>query len=187
MSIRIPAPIIQLAQRYPYCTACLALSALLLAGAIYLHSDLGEFMKLQQDRGRDGDQMLKFIAHGPQLRAAYASVHAASQRITESLIVEKNIPENFWYFYKIEQETQTKLLELQQRPAVIPDSGAAPFFKRVPYSLRIAGPYRNLLAYLRQLELGSHFARINSFALQRQDASGDKLVLQLDLELLAFP
>jgi Tfp pilus assembly protein PilO len=187
MSTRIRTELGRLAQRYPFSAACLLLSAVLAGASLFLRGDLREFEHLQQARAREGERMLSFIARGSQLRSECAIIRAAAQRITENLVVEKNIPENFWYFYKIEQDTQTKLTELQQRPAPVPDTGAPTAYKRVPYSLRITGGFRPVIAYLQKVETGSRFGRINSFVLQRQDAAGKNMLLVLDLDLLAFP
>jgi Tfp pilus assembly protein PilO len=101
--------------------------------------------------------------------------------------VEKNIPENFWYFYKIEQDTRVKLTELQQRPAALRDIDAPTTYKRVPYSLKLTGSFRSTVAYLQRLETGSHFCCINSLLLQRQDPKTSDVSLQLNLDLLGFP
>ncbi|MDD2763842.1 MAG: hypothetical protein PHE83_07725 [Opitutaceae bacterium] len=177
----------QLAPRYPFCTACLILSLLLAGAGQWLRLDLRDLETRQHARAGEGDRMFKIIARGSQLRAELATVRAASQRITENLAVEKNIPENFWYFYKIEQDTQVKLTELQQRPAPLLDTDAPATYKRVPFSLRLTGPFRTVIAYLQRVESGPRFGRINGFQLQRQDPTTDKVVLQLDLELLGFP
>ena len=187
MNNKLLAQLGQLAQRYPFCTACIVLSLLLAGASQWLRLDTGELETRQHDRAAEGDRMLKIIARGSQLRAELATVHAASQRITENLVVEKNIPENFWYFYKIEQDTQVKLTELLQRPALLQDAGAPTTYKRVPFSLKLAGPFRAVIAYLQRVESGPRFGRIDGFQLQRQDPTTDKLVLQLDVELLGFP
>ncbi|HUJ45218.1 MAG TPA: GspMb/PilO family protein [Opitutaceae bacterium] len=187
MSQRILVRLWQLALRYPFGAAGFVLSLLLAGVSIWLHFDARELEVQQLKRARDGDNMLKFIARGSQLRTELATVHAAAQRITESLVVEKNIPENFWYFYKIEQDTQVKLTELQQRPAPLQDAGTPGTYKRVPYSLKLTGPFRAVVAYLQRLESGSRFGRVNSFQLQRQDPAASNVILQLDLELLGFP
>jgi Tfp pilus assembly protein PilO len=187
MSMRIRTELGQLAQRFPFCTACILLSVVLAAASLFLRTDLREFEHLQQARTREGERMLGFIARGSQLRSETATIRAAAQRITENLVVEKNIPENFWYFYKMEQDTQTKLTELQQRPAPVSDTAAPVAYKRVPYSLRITGGFRPVMAYLQRVETGARFGRINSFVLQRQDATSSNMLLVLDLDLLAFP
>ena len=187
MNNRILAQFGQLALRYPFCAVCLLLSILLAGAGQWLRLDMRDLEARQQKRAREGDVMLKSIARGSQLRTELAAARAATQRITENLVVEKNIPENFWYFYKIEQDTQVKLIELQQRPASLQDTDTPATYKRVPYSLRLAGSYRSVIAYLQRLENGSHFGRITSFQLQRQDPTTSNVVLQINLELLGFP
>ena len=187
MSHKILVRLGQLALRYPIGAAGLVLSVVLAGVSIWLQLDSSALEIRQQSRAREGDNMLKFIARGSQLRTELTTVRAAAQRITESLVVEKNIPENFWYFYKIEQDTQVKLTELQQRPTPLQDAGTPATYKRVPFSLKLTGNFRAVIAYLQRLETGSRFGRINSFQLQRQDPTTSNVVLQLDLELLGFP
>jgi hypothetical protein len=187
MNTRMLAQLGRAASRFPFCATCVVGSLLLAGASVWLRLDLHDLETRQQDHARDGDTMLKLIARGSQLRSELATVRAASQRITESLVVEKNIPENFWYFYKIEQDTQVKLTELQQRPAALPNTGAPTTYNRVPFSLRLTGTFRATIAYLQRLETGPRFGRINSFQLLRQDPTTGNVVLQLDLDLLGFP
>jgi Tfp pilus assembly protein PilO len=187
MNRKLFAQISQLAQRYPFCATCIVLSVLLAAAGVWLQIDLNDLTALQQQRARDGDQMLISLARGSQLRSEQAVASAAAKRINENLVVEKNVPENFWYFYKIEQDTQTKLTELQQRPALIPDTGAPTTYKRVPYSVRLTGSFRSAISFLQRLETGPRFGRVDAFAIQRQDPTTSNVALQLDLQLLGQP
>lgn len=175
------------ALRYPFCTVCIVLSVVLAGANVWLRLDLIDLFNRQQDAAREGDSMLKMIARGSQMRTELAAVRAASRRITENLLTEKNIPENFWYFYKIEQDTRAKLIELQQRPALLQDSNVPSTYKRVPYALKFSGPFRAVIASLQRLESGPRLGRIDGFQLQRLSPLSDDLVLQLDFELLGFP
>ena len=178
---------IQRILRYPFCAACAFVSVWLAGSSVWLRFHLRDLAARQQDRAQQGGEMLRFIARGSPLRTELAATRAATQRITENLVVEKNIPENFWYFYKIEQDTHAKLVELQQRPAPAPDSGAPAPYKRVPYFLKLSGPFRAVVAFLQQVETGPRFGRISGFVLQRQDLATSNVILQLDLEMLGFP
>lgn len=177
----------QLVKRYPFCAICLMLSVLLADVSIWLYFDLRDLGIRQRARAADGEKMLRFLARGAQLRADLTAARAATQRITEHLIVERNVPENYGYFLKIEQDTQVKLTELQPRPAPLNDTNVPAQYKRVPYFLRISGTFPTIVNYLRKLETGSHLARINSFQVQRNDTATSNLAVTLDLELLAFP
>jgi hypothetical protein len=187
MHSRLLIRIGQWAQRYPLCVAGFVLAVLLAGASAWLQVDLRGLEARLQVRAREGQKMLKLIARGSQLRTELAAVRTASRRIDENLVVEKNIPENFWYFYKVEQDTQVKLTELQQRPAAPPEPGAPATYKRVPFSLKLAGSFRSVITFLQWVETGPRFQRVNSFLLQRQDLKSDNVVLQLDLELLGRP
>jgi len=177
----------RLAVRYPFCTVCIVLSVVLAGANIWLRIDLMDLAARQLEHAREGDNMLKMISRGSQLRTELANARAATQRIAKNLVVEKNIPENFWYFYKIEQDTQAKLIELQQRPALLQDSGAPASYKRVPYALKFSGSFRSVVAALQRLEFGPRIGRIDGFQMMRQDPTTDNVVLHLDFELLGFP
>jgi Tfp pilus assembly protein PilO len=186
MNNRLLVQLGQMALRYPFCSACLILSVLFGAASQWIRLDMQDLAAREKKRASEGDLMLKIIARGSQLRTDLTATRAATQRITENLVVEKNIPENFWYFYKIEQDTRVKLTELQQHTPVF-DPDLPSTYKRVPYSLKLTGSFRSTIAYLQRLETGSHFGRINSFLLQRQDPKASDVSLQLNLDLLGFP
>lgn len=173
--------------RHPFFVACMAVSVPLAGANLWLRFQLREHAAQQQERAQRGYEMLKSIARGSELRTQLAAARAATRRIAENLVLEKDIPENFWYFYKIEQDTHAKLLELQQRPAPPPDSGAPVIYKRVPYMLKLSGPFRAVVAFLQQVETGPRFGRISGFVLQRQDPATGHVILQLDLEMLGLP
>ncbi len=187
MISRFFASLGRLTTRYPFCTACIALSVVLVAANVWFRVALTDLAVRQQDQAREGDNMLKMIARGSQMRSELTMVRAATKRIAANLVVEKNIPENFWYFYKIEQDTQAKLVELQQRPALLQDSGAPTSYKRVPYVLKFSGSFRSVVAALQHLEFGPRIGRIDGFQMMRQDPVNDTVTLQLDFELLGVP
>lgn len=187
MNSRFFIRLAQLAPRYPLCAACIVLSVLLADAGIWLYFDLRDLGTRQRSSAAEGEKMLHFIRNGPQLRADLAAARTATQRITEHLIVERNVPENYGYFLKIEQDTKVKLNELQPRPAPLSDTNTPALYKRVPYSLRVGGAFPAIIHFLRSVETGPRLARIKGFQLQRADAASANLALTLHLDLLAFP
>jgi hypothetical protein len=178
---------IQWTKRHPFGAACTALAALLAGASVWLHYDLEELTVRQTELAREGNTMLVMIARGAQLRSELTATRAATQRITENLVVEKNIPDNFWYFYKIEQDTDARLVELQQHPALLQESGGPTSYKQVPYSLKFSGSFPAVISALQRLETGPRLGRIDALRLQRGDPASGGVVLQLDFELLGFP
>jgi hypothetical protein len=187
MISRFFASLGRLTIRYPFCTVCIVVSVALAGANVWLRMSVIDLTARQQEQAREGDNMLKMIARGSQIRAELTAARAATQRIAANLVVEKNIPENFWYFYKIEQDTQAKLVELQQRPALLQDTGAPTSYKRVPYVLKFSGPFRSVVSALEHLEFGPRIGRIDAFQMMRQDPVTDHVTLQLDFELLGVP
>lgn len=187
MNSNLLAKIGHFIRRYPFGATCIGL-ALLLAGAnVWLRLNLESLTNRQHDAAVEGDRMLTMIARGPQLRNELTMVRTATQRITENLIVQKNIPENYGYFFGVEQDAHAKLTELQQGPAIVPESGAPTTYKRVPFSLRFNGPFPSIIAALERLEYGPRLGRIDGFQMQRTGANAGDLTIQVDFELLGFP
>jgi len=187
MNRKFFAEIGRLIRRYPFGATCILLSLVLAGANIWLRLNLRDLTALQQDTAHEGARMLTMIAHGPQMRAELGTVHAATQRITENLVVEKNIPDNYGYFFRIEQDTRANITELQQRPAIVPDSGASTTYKRVPFSLQLNGSFPAIIDALQRLEFGPRLGRIDGFQMQRIDPRTGDVALQVDYELLAFP
>jgi len=104
------------------------------------------------------------------------------RRIEDNLVVEDNLAENLWYFYKLEEQTKARLPELRQLNAPPPDTGS--LYKRVPYLLKVTGTYVQVSAFLYALETGPRLANITSFGFRRREANGSMIALDLSIELL---
>jgi hypothetical protein len=75
-----------------------------------------------------------------------------TRRIEDNLVVEDNLAENLWYFYKIEEQTKAHMLELRPLNTIISDSKA--LYRRIPFSLRVTGTYEQTAAFLYAIETG---------------------------------
>jgi Tfp pilus assembly protein PilO len=171
-----------LIRRWPYCVACAGLTIALGAGAWYLHGEIGELEVVHRDRAKEGEAMLSLLVGGSTLRQELATVREATRRIDENLVVEANLAENLWYFYKLEEQTKARLPELHQLSS--PANDKSPLFRRVPYSLRISGTHEQVAAFLLALETGPRLVKITGFNFARVDPAGSALALDLSVELL---
>ncbi|HEX2862536.1 MAG TPA: hypothetical protein VHN79_12895, partial [Lacunisphaera sp.] len=92
---------------------------------------------------------------------------------------------NLDYFYQIEKSTNLKLANLSQlssQPTTEPGGYVA-----IPFSLRLSGPYPQILAYLHALETGPRLLRMKNYRFSQAGMLADELSLDLTVEMLGRP
>lgn len=137
-----------------------------------------ELEVVRQERSREGEAMLALLVGGSTQRQELAVVREAVLRIEDNLVAEANLAENLWYFYKLEEQTKVRLPELHQLNSPMTDT--SPFFRRVPYTLRVTGTFEQVSAFVLALETGPRLAKITSFTF----TGGASIVLDLSVEIL---
>lgn len=175
-------PLLALLRRYPFSAACLSLTLLFGAAAWYFSNHNDELEIVRADRAKEGEAMLTLLVGGSTQRQELAAVREAARRIEENLVIETNLAENAFYFYKFEEQTKARLPELH--PLTSPTTDASPLYRRVPYTLRVAGTYEQVASFLFALETGPRLANITAFGFSRREAGGTAITLDLSLELL---
>ena len=175
---------VALLRRYPFAAACILITIGCGAGAYFLWDYIDMEDAIRQDRAKEGEAMLELLVGGSTQRQELAALREATRRIEDNLIVEANLADNNWYFYKFEEQTKARLLELH--PQSSPTTDDTTRYKRIPYTLRVSGSYEQVASYLLALETGPRLASISSFSYSRRnkEADANTLVLEVGLELL---
>lgn len=178
------AAFLALLRRYPFAAACILLVVGCGVGAYFFWDDIEVEEAVRQDRAKEGEAMLELLVGGSTQRQELAAVREATRRIEDNLIIEANLADNNWYFYKFEEQTKARLLELH--PQSSPTTDETTLYRRIPYTLRVSGSYEQVASYLLALETGPRLANITAFGYSRRDKEADStsLVLELSLELL---
>jgi Tfp pilus assembly protein PilO len=174
--------IVALFRRWPLCVACIAVTIASGLGTWYLRGEIAGLRAVHTERSREGEAMLALLVSGSTHRAELDAVRDATHRVDENLVVETNLAENLWYFYKLEEQTKARLPELHQLNS--PSTDKSPLYRRVPYTLRITGTYTQVASFLLALETGPRLAKITGFNFARADANGTAITLDVALELL---
>jgi len=174
--------LVALLRRFPFASACILLVIASGVGAYFLWDDIDRQETARQDRAKEGEAMLELLVSGSTQRQELDAVREATRRIDDNLVIEANLADNQWYFYRIEEQTKSRILELH--PQSSPTSDVTTLFRRVPYTLKVSGTYDQVSAYLLALETGPRLANITSFAYSRRDKETTGVVLDLSLELL---
>lgn len=168
-------------RRYPFCAGCIMATLALAGAAWYLWGQIEDLEATHKERAKEGQAMLALLVGGSTQRQELAAVHEASRRIEDNLVVETNLAENAWYFFKFEEQTKIRLSDLH--PLNSPPTDTSPIYRRVPYTLRASGTSDQVYAFLGAIETGPRLARITSFNLARQ-ATGPGIMLDLSIEML---
>ena len=167
---------------YRFAAACVILSILCIGATAYLWNDVSDLDDLRDQREKEGEAALQKLVSGPPLRQELDFVRDTTLRIDQNLVVEDNLAENLWYFYKIEEQSKARLRELRQLTSSQPDSDSR--YKKIPYSIEVVGTYSQVSSFLRAIETGPHLANISGFSLKRRDPGGMMLSLNLGIDLL---
>ena len=187
-------PLVATLKANPISVACGAL-ALTLAVGIYLRSGrLPESEALLDQKVSLGERIDANLKNGVQLADQYAGIVAARKEIEARLIHPDELAKNLQFFYKLEADTGTKLIDLRQNMSSSGKAsakGKSAYFG-VGYAVAVRGDYVRLLDLLRRLESGQRFCRIQTASLVGTGGNGDgprsnEATLNLSLELLGQP
>ena len=176
----------------PISVACGAL-ALALGVGIYFRSDrVPNAEQLLEQKASQGERFAANLQNGVQLADQYAAISAARKEIETRLIHPDELAKNLQFFYKLEADTGTKLIDLRQN--VVSGRGPAKAkggYMGVGYAVTVRGDYVHLLDFLRRLESRQRFCRIMTASVavvgSSQSDRSAPLTLNLALELLGQP
>lgn len=171
-----------LAQRYPFCGLCAALSIVFIISAVALWRYQLSLTKLHRQRQSEGEAVLATLISSPQLRHELSLAKEIVRRIEENLASEDNLDESLTYFYGIEGKATAKLEDLH--PLTGTPTDAMSLYKRVPFALKLSGGYPELSAFLKAIETGSKPASITYFSVRRRSPNSTQLVLDINVEFL---
>jgi hypothetical protein len=178
----------------PVVVICAVLAVLLIAGSYFRSSSIPESESLLEERSALGQRIDANITNGVQLTEQLAALVSAREDIENRMVKPDELAKNQQYFYKLETETGVKLVGLRQNP-IAPAKPGAPASKNayfpVGYEVVARGDYEKVLDFLRRLEAGQRYCRVNSASLTlvgdaSKDRSGDVNII-LGLELLGQP
>jgi hypothetical protein len=174
----------------PISVACGAL-VLTLGAGLYLRSDKVPDAEKQLDaKASQGERIDANLKNGVGLHDQFTAISAARQQIESRLVHPDALANNLRFFYQLEAETGTKLIDLGQNvvPPAKPGAKSKNSYMFVGYRVSVRGDYVRLLDFLRRLESGQRFCRIVTASMVTAGTSdkerGNDLTLTMGLELL---
>src|SRR4051812_10830547 len=181
------ADIIARIKKQPIGFAC-GLICLLCIGWLYYRG--GEIEKRQADYEAKSAEEAKVISNvsiSKSLPTEVAEIQAATKELESRLVKDSQLAVNLQYFYKLEAETEVKLLDVRQSQRV---RKGAP---GVPFVVNVQGTYKNVMAFLQRVEKGRHFCRVLSAGFSKSTVAGEgqtsvpAITMGLNIELLGQP
>jgi Tfp pilus assembly protein PilO len=189
-------------RKFPLAISCGALCLAMVGWSFYRSDAVPSAERTLEDKKSMADRLEANLRNASQLREQADAVTAASKQIQARLIQPAELDTNLQFFLRIEAETGTKITQLQQNVLPPPPKDKKPTYIAVPYNVSVQGDFPRLVAFLRKVEHGSHFCRINGSTINApliiaasSANAGDEgvsradpaLTLTLSLDLLGIP
>lgn len=173
------------ARQYPLAAISLVL-IVLLGGADYYLWRRQAALAASSERARlEGEAMLLSLSTLPRVQGQFNTAKDALAAIDANLVSEADLAGNLDYFYQIEKTAHLRLGGISQLSS--PATAADAPYRSVPFSLRLTGPYGQILAYLHELETGPRLLRVKNYRFSQNDPAADNLTLDLTVDLLGHP
>jgi hypothetical protein len=170
-------------KRYPV----LLLSALVgvaLIATLYMRSDLVELQRQELARNQAESERYRLnIANAHQLEEQLDFMVQANKAVRGRALVVGGLARNLQYFYRLESELGIKYIDLRPGPPAAVAAQAS-IYVPINYIMSVQGDFAQLIGFIKRLEQGGYFARINSVMVV---GSGSSITLNLNLDLLGVP
>lgn len=175
-------------KKHPTSFGCLLVS-LVCGVIIYLHlDDISTRQTELEAKSAEAAKMSANIRNATNLAEQVSEIQAATKELDARLMKAGQLAVNLQYFYKLEAETEVKLVDV--RPNGVPRNNKTQFVG-VSYSVSIQGSYAKVMNFVNRLQNGRHLCRIITASFNKSggaaDVSGTDMTLALTVELLGTP
>lgn len=181
-----------LLKAHPTCSVCVALS-IVLALAIYFRGGrVAELQAAYEQNSTEGQRILANRTNAVQLPEQLAALKQAVGAAQARLVHRDELATNLQYFYRLESDTGTKFVNLSQNSGPAGPKGRGEgAYAPLGFSVGVQGTFAQVLDFLRRLDRGPYFCRIESATCSpaggESGQSSGQLTLSLSLQLLGEP
>lgn len=137
-------------------------------------------------KSAEATKILDNVRNSEKLPAQVAETQALAKEMESRLIRAGQLAVNLQYFYKLEAETEVKLLDIRQ--GTLPKGGKT-LYMGIPFNVAVTGSFKQVLLFLQKLETGPHFCHFLSvnFVKAAGTSGTAGITLTLNIELLGLP
>lgn len=185
-------------KKQPIAFAC-GLLALLCGVALYFRSDaVDEAQRLFEEKDKESQKIALNARHTTGLAEQVQEIQAGAKQLESRLVHAGDLANNLQFFYRLENETGVKLIDVRQNSLPTPKANAPKtLFIPVSFSLTLQGNYAQVWAFIRRVETGPHFARFDRLTVSKLEGAGrleagvgagvDQMNAVFTVELLGTP
>ncbi len=177
-------------KKQPIGTAC-GVVCVLCGIALYVRGDkIAENRQRFEEKSAEAEKISANVRNAANLPQQVAAMQEAAKQLDSRLVRASQLAINQQYFYRLENETGVKLMEV--RPGSIPQvrgNAAKGAYSPVPFNVTIQGNFKQVFDFLQRLEKGRHFCRFANISFGKapgQDGA-EMLAVSMSLELLGTP
>ncbi len=176
------------ARKNPVGVVCGVLSLALAAGIYFRAGEVPDAEANLLQKTIEADRYSANLKNAAQLKEQYEAMVAASKEIDARLVSASELGLNNQYFFKLENETGTKLVDFRQG-GTIGGKGTKALYASVMFTISGQGDLAQLLHFLRLLESGAHYCRVQTATCSPASGTVRRglLTLTLNLEVLGTP
>lgn len=169
-------------RQYPLLVICIVVVLALLA-TLYIRSDLIDLQKKELEKHVTDNRRQRInITNSALLQDQLDYLVQANAAVRNRSMSATGLAQNLQYFYRLEAEVGIKYLDL--RPAPRPAAAKGASYVPVGYTVNVQGEFLQIIKFLRHLEQGAYFCRVNSALLAGSD---EVYTLNLNIDLLGTP
>lgn len=187
------ADLLAMIKKQPIGFACGLLCAICAALLYFRGGKIGEYRAEYEAKSAEATKILANVRNSEKLPAQVSEIQALSKEMESRLVRAGQLAVNLQYFYKLEAETEVKLIDVRQ--GNMPKGGKS-LYAGIPFTVTVQGSFKQVLSFLQKLENGPHFCRFTSVVFAKQGTSSEAsrasaeaagINLNINLELLGVP
>lgn len=189
------ADLLALIRKQPIAFAC-GLIIVACGIALFLRGEtVASAQTLHDEKEKEFQKIDANVRNSAGLAEATAEMQEAGKQFDARLIRAPQLANNLQFFYRLENETGVKLIDVRQQPIPPPKPGVPRgAYSPIPFAVSVQGDYAQVHDFLRRVEAGPHFLRYNQVSLSKLAATGDAraassgaMSATINLELLGTP
>lgn len=189
------ADLLALVKKQPIAFLC-GLIVIASGAALFLRADTVQEAQTEfQNKDQEATKTETNARNTAGLAETTAEMREAGKQFDARLLRASQLANNLQFFYRLEADTGVKLLDVRQNaiPAAKPGVPRGTYVG-IPFSASVQGSYAQVYDFIRRVEGGPHFLRVNQLTLSKlADAAGpaslgaDAMTAQLQVEILGTP
>lgn len=187
------ADLTALLKKQPFASVCV-LVALVAAVLLYVRSDAVEEARTAfEAREQEAQKMEINVRNLVGLEEQTQGLQEAARQLDARLIRANQLANNLQIFYRLEAETNVKLMDIRQGaiPPLRPGTQRG-IYSPIPFTMTVQGTYAAVHTFVRRLEASPHFTRFNQITFTKADAGrsasgGGSMTVTMTIEMLGTP